>query len=109
MFSGRPVRWSTGGHADGRLAIDPRRYVDAREGWAAELDGRCTVIRAGEDFLEIYTDPLGAYPVFDACTTGARWFSNNADALRRLRRACCRICWRFEPASGSWSSFTCSS
>jgi hypothetical protein len=84
MFSGRPVRWSAGGRADGRLAVDPRSYLDAREGWAAELDGRCTVIRAGEDFLEIYTDPLGAYPVFEARTTGARWFSNNADALRRL-------------------------
>jgi hypothetical protein len=84
LFSGRPVRWSSEGRADGRLAIDAKRYLGSDERWTAELDGRCTVVHADEHHLELYTDPLGAYPVFEMRTAGTRWFSNNADALRLI-------------------------
>jgi len=84
LFSGRPVRWSSDARADGRLAIDAKRYVGPDDGWMAELDGRCTVVRADDEHLDVYTDPLGAYPVFETRAAGMRWFSNNAAALRLL-------------------------
>lgn len=84
LFSGRPIRWRPDGRADGRQAIDAKCYLELSDRWAAELDGRCTVVRADDEQLELYTDPLGAYPVFEARSGGVRWFSNNADALRLL-------------------------
>jgi hypothetical protein len=86
LFSGRPIRWRSQGRADGRLAIDVESYHSASGEWAGELDGRCTVVRADDECMELYTDPLGAYPVFEARTPGVRWFSNNPDALRLLCR-----------------------
>lgn len=84
LFAGRPVRWQADGCADGLSALDPNSYHEPAERWAAELDGRCTVVRADDTMLEIYVDPLGAYPVFETEIAGARWFSNNAMALRLL-------------------------
>lgn len=84
LFAGRPVRWQADGRADGLSALDPNSYHEPAERWAAELDGRCTVVRADDTTLEIYVDPLGAYPVFEAEVGGARWFSNSAMALRLL-------------------------
>lgn len=84
LFAGRPVRWRSDERADGEGAIDPDSYHEPAERWAAELDGRCTVVRAEEATLEIYVDPLGAYPVFETEVEGVRWFANNATALRLL-------------------------
>jgi hypothetical protein len=81
LFAGRPVRWQADGRADGLGALDPDSYLRPAAHWAAELDGRCTAVRADDTTLEIYVDPLGAYPVFEAKIAGARWFSNNAMAL----------------------------
>lgn len=84
LFAGRPVRWRADGTADGQGALDPDGYHEPAERWAEELDGRCTVVRAEEDTLEIYVDPLGAYPVFETSADGVRWFGNNATALALL-------------------------
>ncbi|MGN6373438.1 MAG: hypothetical protein ACTHM1_10705 [Solirubrobacteraceae bacterium] len=84
LFAGRPVRWQADGHADGQGALDPDGYLQPAERWAAELDGRCTVVRADDTTLELYVDPLGAYPVFESEVAGVRWFSNNAMALHLL-------------------------
>lgn len=84
LFAGRPVRWQADGTADGQRALDVDGYHEPPERWAEELDGRCTVVRAEQDTLEIYTDPLGAYPVFEASVDRVRWFANNATALALL-------------------------
>jgi len=84
LFAGRPVLWSDDGHADGRGALDPASYHAPAERWAHRLDGRCTVVRADDVSLELYSDPLGAYPVFEARLGESRWFSNSAEALRLL-------------------------
>ncbi|HEX4108003.1 MAG TPA: hypothetical protein VHX88_07700 [Solirubrobacteraceae bacterium] len=86
LFAGRPIRWGAGGGADGRGAVDAARYLRPdSERWADELDGRGTVVRAGAHGLELFADALGAYPLYEASAPdGGRWFSNNADALRRL-------------------------
>ena len=84
LFSGRPVRWSDDGHPDGLGALDPASYHAPAERWAHHLDGRCTVVRAGEQTLELYSDPLGAYPVFELRQGQASWFSNSAEVLRRI-------------------------
>jgi hypothetical protein len=84
LFAGRPVRWSDGGNADGRAPLDAASYHPPAERWAAQLDGRCTVVRADDAGVELFSDPLGAYPVFEARQESARWFSNSAEALRLL-------------------------
>jgi hypothetical protein len=84
LFAGRPVRWRADGTADGQGALDPDGYHEPAERWAEELDGRCTVVRADDDTLEIYVDPLGAYPLFETSADGVRWFGNNATALALL-------------------------
>jgi hypothetical protein len=84
LFAGRPVRWSDDGHADGRGPLDPACYHAPAERWAPELDGRCTVVRADDVSLELFSDPLGAYPVFELGLGEGRWFSNSAEALRLL-------------------------
>ena len=84
MFAGRPVRWTSTGSVDGRAPLDPSRYAAPADTWARGLDGRFTVLCAGDDGLTLVTDPLGAYPVFVLAATGVTWFSNNAEVLRRL-------------------------
>jgi len=84
LFAGRPVLWPAGGRADGASALDPASYHAPAEDWARELDGRCTALRADDGSLELYSDPLGSYPVFEARSGEARWFSNSAEALAML-------------------------
>lgn len=84
LFAGRPVVWSAGGRVAGRSALDPAAYHGPSEDWAHKLDGRCTVLRADDASLELYSDPLGSYPLFEARSRDARWFSNSAEALARL-------------------------
>lgn len=86
LWSGRPVLWSPSGDADGRAPLDPRLYLRPSREWADRLDARCTVVRIddSERRLEIFSDSLGAYPVFETQAAGATWISNNAELLHGL-------------------------
>jgi len=85
LWSGRPFVWSAEGSADGRAPVDPVFYLERpATRWAAQLDGRCTALRYAGGELEVYSDPLGSYPLFETDAEGARWISNNAELLREL-------------------------
>lgn len=82
LFAGRPIRWQ-GDAADGRGPLDPALYLT--ESWEDALDGRFAVVRAGDEGVDVVTDPLGAYPVFRCEADGTVWVSNSPWALRQLR------------------------
>lgn len=84
LFSGRPFCWTEGGGADGIAPLDPAFYRRPAGEWAASVDGRCTAIRCDDERgeLELYTDPLGSYPVYGGEAEGTRWFSNSAELVR---------------------------
>jgi hypothetical protein len=84
VFSGRPFRWTGEGEADGRAPLDPRFYRRPAGEWASDLDGRFAAARYDEREreLEVYSDPLGAYPVFSGEADGTRWISNSAELVR---------------------------
>jgi hypothetical protein len=86
LFSGRPVRWAGEREADGRGPLDPSFYLDPTERWAGTLDGRFAAARYddADRVLEVVSDALGAYPVYEAHHDGVRWTSNNAELLRML-------------------------
>ena len=86
LFSGRPVRWTGEREADGRGPLDPSFYAEPAERWAGELDGRFAAARYDDSdrTLEVASDALGAYPVYEAHHEGVRWTSNNAELLRAL-------------------------
>ncbi len=86
LFAGRPVLWTGDREADGRAPLDPAFYLGSAEQWAAALDGRFAAARYDEAdrTLEIASDALGAYPVYEAHAGGVRWISNNAELLRDL-------------------------
>ena len=85
LWSGRPFVWIAEERADGRAPLDPGFYLERpATGWAAQLDGRCTAVRYSRGELEVYSDPLGSYPVFETDAGGTRWISNNAELLRAL-------------------------
>jgi hypothetical protein len=86
LFAGRPVAWSGDGRADGRGPLDPRHYLAPAATWARTLDGRVTAVRCDDDasVLEVFSDPLGAYPVYRADHLGAVWISNVPEVLRRI-------------------------
>jgi hypothetical protein len=85
LFSGRPFRWADEDAADGRAPADARFFLDQPD-LATTLDGRfvSVVCRDTERTLELTTDPVGAYPVYEATVNGTRWVSNSAAALREL-------------------------
>jgi hypothetical protein len=84
MWSGRPFTWTSEREADGRTPLEP-------EFWAGEpferLDGRCTAARFAGGELVAYSDPLGAYPLYETELSGTTWVSNNAALLQTLRGA----------------------
>ncbi|MGH2991965.1 MAG: hypothetical protein ACRDL1_00305 [Solirubrobacterales bacterium] len=84
LFSGRPFEWTGDCEADGRAPLDPRFYRRPALEWAADLDGRVTAARYEDrgGTLELYSDPLGAYPVFSGERDGTRWISNSAELVR---------------------------
>ena len=84
LFAGRPVWWPEGAPADGESVLDPAFYLAPVGQWASKLDGRCTALRAADGTLELWTDPMGAYPVFTTHAGEVHWFSNNPDVLRRI-------------------------
>jgi len=85
LFAGRPVRWRNG-RPDGRGPLDPRTYLRPAAAWAGELDGRCTALRCddGEGIVELFSDPLGAYPIFERRFEHSVWVSNSPLALARV-------------------------
>jgi hypothetical protein len=86
LFSGRPFRWTGDEEADGRGPADARFFLEPASGWTDAIDGRfaSAAYHAEARALELATDPVGAYPLFEAAVEGARWFSNSAAALREL-------------------------
>jgi len=86
LFAGRPILWGSDGRADGRGPLDPSGNRNAPAGWEARLDGRCVIVRGDDDRRELllWTDALGAYPVFVTRAAEATWFSNSAEVLRGL-------------------------
>jgi hypothetical protein len=84
LFSGRPFRWTGDGEADGRGPLDPRLYRQPAGEWLQDLDGRFAVVRYDdrERELEVYADPLGAYPIFSGEAGRTRWISNSAELVR---------------------------
>ena len=83
LFSGRPFRWTGPEETDGLGPLDPSSYLEPAGTWADDLDGRCCALRYddADGALEVYTDPMGAYPVFTCEAAGARWVSNNPELL----------------------------
>jgi hypothetical protein len=86
LFSGRPFRWTDDDRADGRGPADARFFLEPADSWADTIDGRFASVAYGDTVpaLEIVTDPVGAYPLYEATVSGTRWFSNSAAALREL-------------------------
>ncbi|MEA2473581.1 MAG: hypothetical protein QOE06_1496 [Thermoleophilaceae bacterium] len=86
MFSGRPIRWTGDLEADGRGPLDPAFYLEPAERWSESLDGRFAAVRYDDSdrTLEVASDALGAYPIYEAHADGIRWTSNNAEVLREL-------------------------
>jgi hypothetical protein len=85
LFSGRPFRWTGDDTADGRAPADASFFLDQPD-LLPTLDGRFAAIvyRGAERTLDVATDPVGAYPLYEATVNGTRWLSNNAAALREL-------------------------
>lgn len=87
LFAGRPIVWRETGEADGREALDARFYLAPPEAWMHSLDGPCAVVRYDEasGSLDVYTDPLGAYPVYSArAADGTLWLTNKPVLLTDL-------------------------
>jgi hypothetical protein len=86
LFSGRPIRWTDEHTADGRGPADARFFLEPAANWADTIDGRFVSAAYHEDgdALELATDPVGAYPLYETSVDGTRWFSNSAAALREL-------------------------
>src|SRR5436305_13750485 len=84
MCAGRPCRWVPESVGDGRRALDPARYLVPFERWLRDTDGRFAAVRWVHRRLEVVTDRLGAYPVFEVELGGARYVSNSAEVLRAL-------------------------
>ena len=86
LFSGRPFQWTGDEEADGRGPADARFFLEPAARWAEAIDGRfaSAAYHAEAGALELATDPVGAYPLFETTVDGTRWFSNSAAALREL-------------------------
>jgi hypothetical protein len=78
MYSGRPIVWTGSDSADGRAPLDARFWLDPPVG---DLDGRFAGIRLSGDGVTVFTDPLGAYPVYRS----GELVSNSAEVLRVAR------------------------
>jgi hypothetical protein len=85
LFSGRPIRWTGEREADGRGPIDPSFFLESPDGSA--LDGRFVAVRCDDarGELDVLTDPVGAYPIYETQVDGVHWLSNNAELLREVR------------------------
>jgi hypothetical protein len=86
LFAGRPMVWTSETEADGRGPLDPRYYLAPAEEWRPRLDARYAVARweRGGGRLEVFTDPLGAYPVYWGSGPDGTWVSNSPAVVARL-------------------------
>jgi hypothetical protein len=87
LFAGRPIFWEPTGEANGRDTLDPRFYLAPPEQWMHSLDGPCTAVRYDDTAgsLDVYSDPLGAYPVYSAPGgDGTLWLTNKPALLAEL-------------------------
>ena len=86
LYSGRPFRWTDDDAADGRGPADARFFFEPAASWADTIDGRfvSAAYAADSGALELTTDAVGAYPLFETRVGETRWFSNSAAALREL-------------------------
>jgi hypothetical protein len=86
IYSGRPVRWAADGTTEGRGPLTPDHYLHPPETWMRDLGGRCVAVRwvDGQRTLDVFTDPMGAYPVFACEAHGTSWISNNAEVLHTI-------------------------
>jgi hypothetical protein len=86
VFAGRPFVIDEEGRADGKGPLDARFYAMATREEVRGVSGRCAIARYAEETraLEIYTDRIGAYPVYEATADGIRWFSNRPAILAEL-------------------------
>jgi hypothetical protein len=73
LFSGRPIVWN-GDSADGRAPLDPAFWLDPP---VDDLDGRYVGVRVVDGEVTVFTDALGAYPVYRR----GEMVSNNAAVL----------------------------
>lgn len=83
LFSGRPISW-VGDRGDGRSPLDPAHYAGPAANWAPSLDGRAAAASAASGRLEVWSDPLGAYPLYVVESADGCWMSNNAEVLRQI-------------------------
>lgn len=86
LYAGRPFAWTGEGQTDGSGPLDPRYYLESPERWWERLDGRYAVARwdRASERMEVFTDAMGAYPVYSAAASGALWVSNSPGALARV-------------------------
>lgn len=86
LFSGRPFLWAGDDTADGRSPADARFFLEPAASWSEAIDGRfaSASYHDADVALELATDPVGAYPLYEATVDRTRWFSNSAAALREL-------------------------
>jgi len=87
LFAGLPIFWEPTGEANGRDTLDPRFYLAPPEQWMHSLDGRCTAVRYDDEAgsLDVYSDLLGAYPVYSAqAGDGTIWLTNKPALLTDL-------------------------
>ncbi len=86
LYSGRPFKWTDDATADGRGPADARFFFEPAASWADTIDGRfvSAAYDADSGTLELTTDAVGAYPLFETSVGDTRWFSNSAAALREL-------------------------
>jgi hypothetical protein len=89
LFAGRPIVWTGAGEADGRRPLDPRFYLAPADRWREDLDGRYVAARWQREIgrAELFTDALGAYPVYSATAAGVTWVGNSPALLARLTGA----------------------
>jgi hypothetical protein len=83
LFAGRPFVWRADGLADGVAPLRAGFFSAPSREWVDRLDGRCAVARYEDDqgVLEVYSDPLGSYPLYLGAHAGTRWISNNPCAV----------------------------
>jgi len=96
-----------GARLDGRAPLDPAWFAKTEAGWAARMEGRFVVVSCdgAGGRVDVVTDPLGAYPVYELCDGAVRWVSNSAELLRRIAPdpAAIDLGVLAEVLSGGWS------
>lgn len=83
-FLGRPITWTSGTEAHGRAPLAPGFFARPAADWADALDGRCAVLRYADGALEVYSDPMGAYPLYRADAGDVLWVASSPALAARM-------------------------